>query len=237
MPNLAPLFKSLQLDLETLQAHEDLFIEAFTHRSSVKNDKQSNNERLEFLGDAVLELVTTEFLYENYNLPEGELTNYRSALVKRENLSKVATKLDLGHFLILSKGEERSGGRTKEYLLANVLEALIGALYLSYGMKPTAKFIAENILVELKEILADGSYIDAKTRLQEITQGAYGITPTYEVVFETGKDHEKNFEMAVKLGEVALGSGEGRSKKEAQIDAAQKALDHKSEWENDFPKK
>ncbi len=238
MGNLAVLFERLQLDGEVLNSNPALFKEAFTHRSSVGDDQtEKNNERLEFLGDAVLELVTTEFLFKKFDLPEGELTNYRSALVKRENLAKVAKKVGFGDYLILSKGEERSGGRAKDYLLANAVEAFIGALYLTSGMEVTKNFIEDYILTELDDILQEGAHIDAKTRLQEITQGVFGITPSYEVVSERGKDHEKEFDMAVLLDGKKVGSGTGRSKKEAQIQAATAALSQQPTWESQFERK
>lgn len=230
MDHLHVLFERIGIETGVLTSSEALFIEAFTHRSAVSSAKDKNNERLEFLGDAVLELITTEFLFKNFDLAEGDLTNYRSALVKRENLAKVARKLDLGSLLYLSKGEERSGGREKDYLLANVVESLIGALYLTVDMEVVRNFIENYVLVELDEILEEGSYIDSKTRLQEITQGELGVTPTYKVLAERGKDHEKEFDMEVLLGDKRVGTGHGRSKKEAQVNAAAKALESQKKW-------
>ena len=238
MEVLSLLAKRIGLDSKLLENHQGLFVEAFTHRSAV-NDKSGNehNERLEFLGDAVLELVTTEFLFHKFEDPEGVLTNYRSALVKRENLANVAKKLDLGDTLQLSKGEDRSGGRSKDYLLANALEALIGALYLAGGMVVAETFIKDFVLVELDAILEEGAHIDAKSAFQEMTQGEFGITPTYEVLKEFGKDHEKEFTMGAYLEETLVGKGKGKSKKEAQTDAALKALEVKESWEGEFEKK
>lgn len=238
MELLTVLAQKINLPANMVEEHEVLFKEAFTHRSAVNNSGDSeHNERLEFLGDAVLELVTTEFLYHQFSDPEGVLTNYRSALVKRENLATVARKLDLGDILHLSRGEDRSGGRAKDYLLANALEALIGALYLAGGMIVAEKFIKQYVLVELDEILQEGAHIDSKSAFQELTQGEFGITPTYEVLEATGKDHEKEFKIGVYLNGQLVGSGEGKSKKEAQTDAAMKALASQAEWENQFPKK
>ena len=221
------------LGLEYIPEYEPLFTEAFTHRSSV-NEKmahQRHNERLEFLGDAVLELVTTEALFHQFpNKPEGELTNIRSALVCGQNLAKVARKLRLGEHLILSAGEARSGGAEKDYLLANVIEAFIGAIYKSQGMGAVQKFISEWILIDTEEIIRTGAHVDAKSEFQEITQGTIGLTPHYEVLSEEGKDHEKQFEIGAYIDEQLVGTGVGGSKKEAQTAAAEDALTKKIEW-------
>lgn len=212
---------------------QDLFREAFTHRSALNEKKGlvEHNERLEFLGDAVLELVTTEFLFHTFpSRPEGELTNIRAALVRREHLAQVARRLDLGSYLHLSKGEARSGGASKDYLLANVVEALIGALYIDQGMEKTANFIQKNILCDTKSILETNQHIDAKSAFQELTQGKLGITPHYEVVADEGLDHEKTFIVAAFLEKKKVGQGEGKSKKEAQNSAAENALERQKEW-------
>ncbi len=235
MDALNLLASKIDLPETVLADNLDLFKEAFTHRSAINNQQVTeHNERLEFLGDAVLELVTTEFLFHEFDDPEGVLTNYRSALVKRENLATVAKKLNLGEILRLSRGEDRSGGRTKDYLLANALEALIGALYLAGGMELADKFIKQFVLVELEVILKEGTHIDAKSAFQEMTQGHFGITPTYEVLAEVGKDHEKEFKMGAYLEGTLVGSGEGKSKKEAQTDAAAQALASVNDWKNNF---
>lgn len=238
MEGLDELGKKIGLQPTVLAEHEGLFKEAFRHRSVV-NEKSNDdhNERLEFLGDAVLELVTTEFLFQRFEDPEGVLTNYRSALVKRENLASVARKLDLGALLCLSRGEDRSGGRSKDYLLANALEALIGAMYLAAGLEVSRTFIEQFILVELDSILEEGAHIDAKSAFQEFTQGTFGITPTYEVLEAVGKDHEKEFTMGAYLDEVLVGQGSGKSKKEAQTSAAWGALESKENWSGQFGKK
>lgn len=225
--DLSQLFQTIGLDVALAQEHEALFREAFTHRSI---DADYSNERLEFLGDAVLELVTTEHLYQDFpDKPEGELTNYRSALVKRENLALVARKLHLGDLLLMSKGEEASGGRSKDYLLANVVESLVGALYLTVGLDQTRDFIEVWVLSELEGILEQDAHIDPKSALQELTQGDFGVTPRYETVGELGLDHEKTFEVAVFLDDLEVGKGKGSSKKEAQAKAAEQAL-KKDAW-------
>ena len=228
--DLTKLFELLKIDPAVATENKSVFREAFTHRSV---DAEYSNERLEFLGDAVLELVTTEYLYQKFtDKPEGELTNFRSALVKRENLALVARKLSLGEYLFMSKGEDASGGRSKDYLLANVVEAFIGALYLTVGMEKTNDFIESWIVCELDDIIAQESYIDPKSALQELTQGDFQVTPQYKTIGEVGLDHEKTFEVAVYLGGIKVGRGKGSSKKEAQSNAADVALQNKEKWEN-----
>ena len=236
--DLARIANLTNIEKETLQKRMKLFQLAFTHRSAVNEDEtDQHNERLEYLGDAVLELAATEYLYKQYPTePEGVLTNYRSALVKKENLARVTRKLNIAKFLVLSSGEERSGGRNKEYLLANLLEAFIGALYLSAGFGKTKKFIKEYILEDIAEIVAKGDHLEAKSMLQEFTQGAYKITPSYRVLSEKGKDHEKEFHIGAYLEKTCIGKGKGGSKKEAQSAAAEKALETQPLWENDFKK-
>jgi len=204
-----------------------------THRSAVNERSllKKHNERLEFLGDAVLELVSTEFLFAQFpKEPEGQLTSLRSALVKGDHLAQVARKLNLGHYLILSKGEARSGGAEKDYLLANLVEALIGAMYLTRGVEVTSSFIHQHILCDTQQILQQKQHVDAKSAFQELTQGQLSITPHYELISEVGKDHEKQFYMAAFLGDEKVGEGQGGSKKEAESAAAENALEHQSEW-------
>lgn len=215
------LFEKLGFRIES----ETLLTEAFTHKSSVHDEDGVHNERLEFLGDAVLEFVVTDVLYKDFSENEGILTSYRSALVKGEHLAAVARRLDFGSFLILSKGEARSGGAEKDYLLANVVEAFLGALYLDQGLHLVTRFIQEHILVDLPEIIDQGSHIDSKSAFQELTQGTRGVTPTYKVLSEEGMDHEKTFEIGVYVDDVLYGTGVGRSKKEAQLEAARVALE------------
>ena len=215
MSDIALLFENLNLNFAIYTERADVFKEAFTHRSvTYEGGLNKDNERLEFLGDAVLELITTEWLYNEFkDLNEGVLTNYRSALVKRENLANVARKVELGPHLKMSKGEARSGGRDKDYLLANLVEAFIGALYMAGGMDVARDFTNRFIITELEPILLAGDHIDAKSELQELTQGQLGVTPSYEVLSEDGKDHEKEFKIGVYLDEQCLGTGTGRSRK------------------------
>ncbi|MEI7818519.1 MAG: ribonuclease III [bacterium] len=205
----------------------DLYREAFTHRSYLNEHKKhdiAHNERLEFLGDAVLELVVTDHLFRNYPNPEGDMTAWRSALVKTESLATVGDRLQLGQYLLMSRGEAKSGGRTREALIANMVEAIIGAIYLDKGYDEAARFIDEHIISSLKNILEVGSWIDDKSHFQELTQEKEGITPHYELVSEEGPDHEKIFTIAVYVGDRLCGQGKGNSKQNAQQAAAQAAL-------------
>ena len=210
----------------------ELLDRVFIHRSYVnehRHEKIESNERLEFLGDAVLELVSTEYLYRNFPNPEGDLTNWRSALVKGETLAKVAQELGLGQYLKLSRGEEKSGGRDKDYLLANLVEALIGYIYIQGGYAKTQLFIHKNILVKLQEILENNLHIDAKSHFQELSQEKLGITPVYKVLEEEGPDHMKTFTMGIYLGEDLIAKGSGSSKQLAEQEAARKGL-KKKKW-------
>jgi len=222
------------MDLKTLYAlvgltknDDKMLQQVFIHRSYVnehKKEKLEHNERLEFLGDAVLELITTEFLYKNFPNPEGELTNWRSALVKGETLAKVAAELSLGDHLMLSKGEEKSGGRSKDYILANTLEALIGYIYLKGGYDKAQLFIHKHILVRLQQILDENLHIDGKSFFQETSQELLGITPVYKLVKEEGPDHNKNFTVGAYLNDELIGTGMGSSKQAAEQEAAHDAL-------------
>lgn len=205
----------------------DLLRKAFVHRSYLnehKDSKLESNERLEFLGDAVLELVVTEYLFRKYPNPEGELTNWRSALVKGEMLARIARELKLGEYLFLSHGEEKSGGREKDYLLANTFESLIGVIYLELGYEMAKSFIEKFLLVHLEDILDTGSHIDAKSHLQELAQEKVGVTPSYELQAEEGPDHNKVFTMAAFIGDRMVGKGKGGSKQYAEQAAAEDAL-------------
>lgn len=205
---------------------------AFVHKSYCNEAEGvcTHNERLEFLGDAVLELVVTDYLYRKYeDKPEGELTNWRSALVKGKNLEKVSKKLGLGEYLFLSRGEELSGGREKSYILANTMEALIGALYLDSGYEVAKHFISKYIITLLDEIIAQGLYIDPKSRVQELAQEKLSVTPRYELLSESGPDHNKEFVMGIYFGEDLVGEGKGSSKQEAEQEAAAAAL-KKNAW-------
>ncbi|MEK9167031.1 MAG: ribonuclease III [Patescibacteria group bacterium] len=200
---------------------------AFVHKSYVNeaNDKSEQNERLEYLGDAVLELAVTDYLYHKFpGHPEGDLTNWRSALVKGKNLSKVAKKLGLGEFLYLSRGEELSGGREKAYILANTVEAVIGAIYLDSGFEVAREFIMKHIVVLLEDIISQGLDVDPKSRVQELAQEKLNTTPRYELLSETGPDHDKKFVMGIYFGDRLVADGEGSSKQEAEQAAAGNAL-------------
>ncbi len=210
--------------------NKDLARQAMTHRSYLNENPDwglDQNERLEFLGDAVLELVVTEYLYNNYPNPEGEMTNWRAALVNANMLAQISQDFDLNKFLLLSKGEAKDTGRARQYILANAIEALIGAIYLDKGYEGAKEFIARFVLTKLPAIMQDGSYRDSKSVLQEEAQERLGVTPTYEVLEEWGPDHARNFKVGVFLGKEQAGSGDGPSKQDAQQRAAQDALQKK----------
>lgn len=205
----------------------ELLKQVFIHRSYVNEHRSENlhsNERMEFLGDAVLELITTEYLYRNFDKDEGELTNWRSALVKGPTLAQVAQELELGKYLNLSRGEEKSGGREKDYLLANTIEALIGYIYLQGGYAKAQIFIHRFILIRLQHILEKNLHIDSKSFFQETAQETLGVTPTYDVMSEEGPDHKKIFTMGVYLNGELIAKGQGSSKQIAEQDAARNGL-------------
>ncbi len=200
---------------------------ALTHRSYINENPNipEHNERLEFLGDAVLELVVTEHLYSNYTNPEGELTNWRAALVNSSMLNTLATENGLEEYLLLSKGEAKdSNSKARQYILANAFEALIGAIHLDQGYERAKSFIEEKILIKLPNILENKLYIDAKSKFQEDAQARTGTTPNYKVLEETGPDHDKHFLIAAYLGDEKVAEGTGSSKQEAQMSAAENAL-------------
>jgi len=202
---------------------------AFTHRSYLNEHRKSvteHNERMEFLGDAVLELIVTEYLYTNFQEPEGILTNWRSALVRTESLSVAAAKLGFDEYLRLSRGENKGSDRAREQIKANTFEAVIGAIFLDQGYDAAQKFITKNILTTLDGILKSGSWRDAKSHLQEAAQSVDGATPAYRVVEEEGPDHEKTFTIGVYVNDELKGKGVGSSKQEAQQNAADEALRH-----------
>ena len=204
---------------------KDLLVQSLTHRSAVRESKRAaHNERLEFLGDAVLELVATDYLYHLSDKPEGELTNWRSALVQREHLAIVARELKLGEYLLLSKGEEASGGRSRDSTLANALEAVIGALYLDRGFEAASAFCHKFILGRLEGLLAQGKDRDEKSMFQELAQEKYGITPHYETIDAEGPDHNKEFTTAAFIGEEKVAVGKGMSKQRSEQAAAKEAL-------------
>ncbi len=204
---------------------KDLLHQALTHRSALhERSKNGHNERLEFLGDAVLQLIATEYLYQLTDRPEGELTSWRAALVQGRHLYEVAKELRIGEYLYLSRGEEASGGRSKESTLANAVEAFIGALYLDQGIDASRAFVQTFILTHLKQLIARGKHKDEKSRLQEVAQEKTGITPTYQAISETGPDHKKVFTCAVFIGEEKIAEGLGNTKQKAEQDAAKEAL-------------
>lgn len=204
-----------------------LLVTAFTHRSYVNEHRttaKEHNERLEFLGDAVLELVVTEYLYANYSDPEGILTNWRAALVRTESISAAASKLGFLDYLRLSRGERHGSERAKHQILANSFEAVTGAIYLDKGYEAAKEFIDKNILATFDEILRTGSWRDPKSRLQEVAQSVDGMTPVYRVLAEEGPDHDKIFTLGVYVGNTLKGQGNGPSKQAAQQKAAENAL-------------
>ena len=210
--------------------NKDLLLQALTHRSYLNENPRwhlDHNERLEFLGDAVLELIVTEYLYNNYPNPEGEMTNWRAALVNANILSQISNEFDLNDFVLLSRGEARDTGRARQYILANAIEALIGAIYLDQGYEPTRDFISRFVLKELSGIIENKLYRDPKSLFQEYAQEKVGVTPTYEVLEEWGPDHARNFKIGVFLEKEMAGSGNGPSKQEAQQEAAKDALTKK----------
>lgn len=205
-----------------------LLMEAFTHRSYLNEHRGTgmrHNERLEFLGDAVLELVITEYLYAKYpEEPEGRLTAYRSALVNTNSISDAASEWGMNEYLMLSRGEAKDTGRARQYILANTFESVIGALFLDQGYDAAKEFIAKSLFDRLDEIVGKRLWQDAKSRFQEEAQERTGITPNYEVVKESGPDHDKSFEVGVYIGSEIVAKGSGRSKQDAEQAAAQEGL-------------
>jgi len=210
---------------------KDVLTQAFVHRSYLNEHPSfahGHNERLEFLGDAVLELVVTEYLYNKYPNPEGELTNWRAALVNANALAVIAREIEIEEYLYLSHGESKdSQSKARQYILANAFEALIGAIYLDQGYEVSKKFISSFVLVKLPYILENSLHLDPKSRFQEAAQELAGVTPTYRVLEEQGPDHAKQFKVGIYLGDDLVAYGTGTSKQEAQISAAQAALNAK----------
>lgn len=221
-------FEELSKKLHIKFGNIHLLAQAFTHRSYLNEHRNSgleHNERLEFLGDAVLELVVTNFLYKTYpKKPEGEMTALRSALVNAQTLAGVAEQLGLNTYLLLSKGEAKDTGRARQYILANTIEALIGAIYLDMGYDAAAKFIDAHVHTLIHEVIEKKKFIDPKSLFQEMSQEHVGVTPRYELMKEFGPDHDKLFTVGVFLGDVHIASGDGKSKQEAETQAAYKAL-------------
>lgn len=205
-----------------------LLKQAFVHRSYINENKDSgleHNERLEFLGDAVLELISTVYLYKKYpQANEGDLTAYRSSLVNAINLASVASKLQMEKFLLLSHGESKDKGKARQYILANTIEALIGAIFLDRGYDVVEKFITKHILYLIDDIVAKKAWVDAKSAFQEKAQEIDGVTPSYKLVKEIGPDHDKSFVMGIYIRDKKIAQGEGKSKQEAEQEAAKEAL-------------
>lgn len=212
--------------------NKSLLKQAFVHRSYLNENKKvklHHNERLEFLGDAVLELAVTKFLFNKYpDKTEGDLTSLRAALVNADTCAKVSNNLNINDFLLLSKGEARDTGRARQYILANTLEALIGAIYLDKGYKAAEDFVLKHITSLTEEIVQTSSWLDSKSLFQEKAQEILGITPLYKVLKETGPDHAKKFTSGVFLGQELVASGAGDSKQEAEQEAARRALEEKN---------
>lgn len=221
-------FSTLEKKLDLKFKNKKYLVQAFVHRSYLNENREfalRHNERLEFLGDAVLELVVTKYLFERFLNPEGELTNWRAALVNAKMCSKVASELGLENYLFLSHGESKdSGTKAREVILANVIEALIGAIYIDTGWDTAEEFVLKHIVTKLPEVLELNLWIDPKSRFQESAQEIVGVTPSYKVISEAGPDHNKNFLVGVYLDKEKVAEGTGTSKQEAQVDAAEKAL-------------
>ncbi len=217
--------------------NQDLLKQALVHRSYLNENPSFHlpqNERLEFLGDAVLELAVTEYLYNHYPNPEGELTNWRAALVNAKILSEISKDLGFEEYLFLSRGEAKdSGSKARQIILANVFESIVGAIYLDQGMPAATAFIKKEVLSKLAHIIEYGLDVDAKSRFQELVQEKLTITPNYRVLTETGPDHSKHFKVGAYIGETFIAEGIGTSKQEAQMAAATNAL--QVGWEQKMP--
>lgn len=228
-------FSELEKSLNIYFKNKDLLTQAFCHRSYLNENpdfKLSHNERLEFLGDAVLELIITEYIFNNYpDKPEGEMTSWRASLVNSNTLYEVALEIKFSDFLLLSQGEEKENGRSKKYILADSFEAFIGALYLDQGYEACKNFIVKYLIEKkLEEIIEKKLYKDPKSLFQEKSQEIEMITPTYQVLEENGPDHMKNFVVGVFIKDNLIAQGQGSSKHEAELNAASKALKIKN-WE------
>ncbi len=231
---LKKLSQKLEISFNDLM----LLKESLIHRSFLNELSTQNivthNERLEFLGDAVLELITTEYLFLNYpEFNEGDLTSFRAAIVRTESLAEESLRLEIGNYVYMSKGEEGTGGRERPYILANTFEAIVGAIFLDQGYEVTQRFIIKNVCYKLVKVIKERSDIDAKSKLQEIAQDQTKITPTYEMQKAIGPDHDKIFHMYVLIGENIFGKGKGKSKQEAEQNAAYDALKN---WEVRYSK-
>ena len=215
--------------LKTEIKDSTIYKTAFTHRSYLNehpNYENPSNERLEFLGDAVLQLLSSQYLFEKYpEDPEGNLTNYRAAIVCTSSLAEESKRLGYGDFLLLSNGEEATGGRDREYILANTFESVLGAIYLENGLDYCREFVKRELLYKIDKIVEEEKYKDPKSSFQELAQDKLGVTPTYKVMDSWGLDHEKTFKIGVYVGSTLYGEGQGKSKQKAEQEAAFKALD------------
>ncbi len=222
-------FKKVQEILKTDLENENLFTTAFTHRSYLNEHTENghrSNERLEFLGDAVLQLLSSEYLFNHFkDAPEGVMTNYRSAVVCTSSIGEEARRLGYGDMLLLSNGEESTGGREREYILANTFEAVLGALYIEKGLEFCKLFVEKELLYKIDNVIKEQKYKDAKSVFQEKAQEKFGITPAYKIEDSWGPDHEKNFKVGVFLNDKLWGEGQGKSKQKAEQNAAENALE------------
>lgn len=229
MHNFSKLEKKLKIKFKK----KDLLTQAFIHRSYLNENpdfRLYHNERFEFLGDAVLELVVTEYLFEKYpKKPEGEMTNWRAALVNAKILSKIAKELGFNDYLLLSKGESKETGKARQYILANTFESFVGALFLDRGYKDCDKFIKEHLIKEIPRIIETQAFKDSKSVFQEKSQEKVGITPTYKVLKESGPDHDKIFVIGAYLKDELIAEGQGTSKQEGEEAAAKNSL-HAKKW-------
>ncbi len=225
---MKPDFTKFEEIIGIIFKDKNLLKQAFTHRSYLNEHRDTelvHNERLEFLGDAVLELIVTEYLYNKYpDSTEGELTSFRSALVNAITLSDAASKIQMNDFLLLSKGEAKDIGRARQIILANTIEALIGAIYMDQGYDSSKYFISKNVFTLIDKIVEEKTWIDSKSKFQEEAQENESITPQYKTVKEEGPDHDKKFTVGVYLNDEKIAEGEGKSKQDAEQIAASNAL-------------
>jgi len=224
-------FESFEKKIGVTFKDKALLASAFMHRSYLNENARvgvPHNERLEFLGDAVLELAVTDYLFNKYkDKTEGDLTAYRSALVNAITLAEVATEIDAGAYLLLSRGESKDKGRARQYILANTFEAIIGAIYLDRGFETVEKFIADTLYDRIEDIVENKLWRDPKSLVQEMAQEEQGVTPSYNVISESGPDHDKSFLVGIFFGKERIAEGKGRSKQEAEAEAARRALEIK----------
>jgi len=224
-------FRNFEKKIGIVFKDKNLLKQAFIHRSYINENPNvglSHNERLEFLGDAVLEIIITEFLFNKYpDKTEGELTAYRAALVNTQSISSAAAELEMNEHLLLSKGEAKDTGKARQYILANTFEAVIGAIYLDQGYEASKKFIEDSLFHRVEEIVAHKLWQDNKSYFQEKAQEAVGVTPSYSVLEEVGPDHDKSFTVGVFLDEDLVAKGAGRSKQDAEQEAAKEGLEKK----------